>query len=101
MSNTNHDNTYDLPLIDLIIQSGLAITTAEARRLIVQGAVSLNSQRVTNTKANVTLTDEETTLQVGKHYVVKVKMQPSYFREEKIIQIEKVVSYSVEPLSQG
>ncbi|MBI2170557.1 MAG: tyrosine--tRNA ligase [Chloroflexi bacterium] len=44
-------------LVDLLVESGLAPSRAEGRRLVQSGGVTVNSQRVTDARAAVTLAD--------------------------------------------
>ncbi len=59
-------------LADLLSQTGLAASKAEARRLIEQGGVKLDSEKVSNPKAMVDL-DGEILIQVGKRRFLKLK----------------------------
>ena len=59
-------------LADLMIQTNLVTSKKEAKRLIEQGGVKLNGERVSNTSAEVDLRDV-ILLQVGKHRFLKVK----------------------------
>ena len=59
-------------LADLLSQTGLATSKAEARRLIEQGGVKLDSEKVSNSKAMVEL-DGEILIQVGKRRFLKLK----------------------------
>ena len=57
----------------LIAQLGLATSTTEATRLLEQGAVSWNNQKVTDSKAELDLSQASTyILRVGKRHFVKV-----------------------------
>jgi tyrosyl-tRNA synthetase len=57
----------------LIAQLGLATSTTEATRLLEQGAVSWNNQKVTDSKAELDLSQGSTyILRVGKRHFVKV-----------------------------
>jgi tyrosyl-tRNA synthetase len=59
-------------LADLLAQLNLAASKKEAKRLIEQGGVKLNGEKVSNTGAEVAL-DGEILLQVGKRRFLKVK----------------------------
>jgi tyrosyl-tRNA synthetase len=59
-------------LADLLVQTNLAPSKKEARRLIEQGGVKLNGDKVSNTNAEIELTGE-ILLQVGKRKFLKVK----------------------------
>jgi tyrosyl-tRNA synthetase len=57
----------------LISQLGLAASTTEATRLLEQGAVSWNNQKITDSKAELDLSQASTyILRVGKRHFVKV-----------------------------
>jgi tyrosyl-tRNA synthetase len=64
--------TAGVPVIDLLVETGLATSKSAARRLIQQGGASLNGTRVTNLEALVTsadLHDRALLLRAGrKHY---------------------------------
>jgi tyrosyl-tRNA synthetase len=59
-------------LADLLVQTGLAPSKKEARRLIEQGGVKSNGEKVSNTNAEIELKDE-ILLQVGKRKFLKIK----------------------------
>ncbi|HVE57905.1 MAG TPA: tyrosine--tRNA ligase [Pyrinomonadaceae bacterium] len=59
-------------LADLLVQTNLAPSKKEARRLIEQGGVKLNGEKVSNTNAEIELKDE-ILLQVGKRKFLKIK----------------------------
>jgi tyrosyl-tRNA synthetase len=59
-------------LADLLAQLNLAASKKEAKRLIEQGGVKLNGEKVSNTNAEIEVTDE-ILLQVGKRRFLKVK----------------------------
>jgi len=63
--------TYNLA--DLLVQTNLAASKKEARRLIEQGGVKLNGEKASNTSAEIELKDE-ILLQVGKRKFLKVKV---------------------------
>ncbi len=60
-------------LADLLVQTNLAPSKKEAKRLIEQGGVKLNSEKVSNTNAEFELKDE-ILLQVAKRKFLKVKV---------------------------
>ena len=62
-----------IAILDLIKQVGFAASSGEARRLIEQGAVSVDDQKVSDLKANVELTSDQKILRVGKRRVCGVK----------------------------
>ena len=59
-------------LAELLVQTNLAASKGEAKRLIEQGGVKLNGEKVSNSKAEIDLQDE-ILLQVGKRKFLKVK----------------------------
>lgn len=61
-------------IIALVVECGFASSNSEARRLVQQGAVSVDDDKVTDPKAEVTL-DGEHVLKVGKRRVCKVKAE--------------------------
>ena len=60
-------------LADLLAQLNLAASKKEAKRLIEQGGVKLNGEKVSDTSAEIDLSDE-ILLQVGKRRFLKVKV---------------------------
>ena len=62
--------TYNLA--DLLVQTNLAPSKKEAKRLIEQGGVKLNGEKVSDTNAEIELAGE-ILLQVGKRKFLKVK----------------------------
>ncbi|MFW5684194.1 MAG: tyrosine--tRNA ligase [Spirochaetota bacterium] len=54
------------PIIELLVDNGLAASRSEARRLVAQGAVSLDGVRVTAIEHEIALTSEPQLLRVGK-----------------------------------
>ena len=60
-------------IVQLVTDCGGACSNSEARRLIRQGAVKVNDERITDEKANVEVADGDV-LQVGKRTFAKVKL---------------------------
>ena len=60
-------------LADLLVQTNLAPSKKEASRLIEQGGVKLNGEKVSNANAEIELANE-ILLQVGKRRFLKVKV---------------------------
>jgi tyrosyl-tRNA synthetase len=58
-------------IVDLLRHLGAVTSTSEARRLIEAGAISLNDQKVTDFKAQLTLTSGML-IKVGKHRFYKI-----------------------------
>ena len=65
-------NKKKLPLFDIISQSA-GISKGEARRLVHQGGVKLDGQKVSDPAQEVTLDAQEQTLQVGKRRFFYIK----------------------------
>ncbi|HQU81901.1 MAG TPA: tyrosine--tRNA ligase [Pyrinomonadaceae bacterium] len=65
-------NAGNYNLADLLVQTNLAPSKKEAKRLIEQGGVKLNGEKVSNTNAEIELKDE-ILLQVGKRKFLKIK----------------------------
>ncbi|HEX9929990.1 MAG TPA: tyrosine--tRNA ligase [Pyrinomonadaceae bacterium] len=59
-------------LTKLLAETGLAASVGEARRLIEQGGVKINGEKVTNANADVEISDEGILLQVGKRKFLRV-----------------------------
>jgi tyrosyl-tRNA synthetase len=53
------------------------VSVSEARRLITQGALKIDGNKVTEVAAEITITSEEKVVQVGKRKFFKVKSEPS------------------------
>ena len=66
-------------LIDVLIRSNLASSKSEARRLIEQGGVKLNNEKVADPKAQISKKDFDVggiaTLSVGKRKIVKLVLE--------------------------
>ncbi len=62
--------TYKLP--ELLLETGLAASKGEAKRLIEQGGVRINGEKASNPNADLDVSKEETLLQVGKRKFLKV-----------------------------
>jgi len=61
-------------LADLLVQTNLAASKGEAKRLIEQGGVKLNAEKISNAKAEIDLKDE-ILIQVGKRKFLKIKAE--------------------------
>lgn len=61
-------------LIKLLVLAGLAESNSEARRLISQGGVSLNGDRINDVDANVPVKDGAV-LQVGRRRFARIRLQ--------------------------
>jgi tyrosyl-tRNA synthetase len=60
-------------LADLLVDAGLAASKGEARRLIEQGGVKVNSEKLSNSAAEIVVSSDATLLQVGKRKFLKVR----------------------------
>ncbi|RLC67027.1 MAG: tyrosine--tRNA ligase [Chloroflexi bacterium] len=61
-------------LVDLIYDAGFAPSKSQARRLVQQGAVRLDGERITSIEAEITVEDESV-LQVGKRRFLRLIRQ--------------------------
>lgn len=59
-------------LADLLVQTNLAASKGEAKRLIEQGGVKMNGEKIADAKAEINL-QNETLFQVGKRKFLKIK----------------------------
>jgi tyrosyl-tRNA synthetase len=60
-------------LAELLVDTGLAASKGEARRLIEQGGVKVNGEKASNTAAEIAIGGDATLLQVGKRKFLKVR----------------------------
>jgi tyrosyl-tRNA synthetase len=68
-----HPSAQTIKLVDLLVQMELAPSKAEARRLISQGGVKLNGERISEATFDLdTHTVKEAHLQVGKLKFLKI-----------------------------
>jgi len=65
------ESNWKLP--KLLAETGLAASVGEARRLIEQGGVKINGEKITNANADVQIGDDSILLQVGKRKFLRVK----------------------------
>jgi tyrosyl-tRNA synthetase len=65
-------STSSAGIIALLVGTGLAESNSAARRLIVQGGVSVNGERVLDPEATIPF-QEELLLKVGKRRFLRVK----------------------------
>ncbi|MHB1685821.1 MAG: tyrosine--tRNA ligase [Ignavibacteriaceae bacterium] len=63
----------EIGILDLLIKVNFAPSKGEARRLVVQGGVSIDGNRVDDISANIKL-DKELILKVGKRKFIKIKI---------------------------
>lgn len=62
-----------IAILDLLKQVGFASSSGEARRLIEQGAVSLDDAKITDIKASIELGSDQKILRAGKRRICGVK----------------------------
>lgn len=60
----------ELSLVDLLVKSNLAPSKSEARRLIIQGGIKVNNEKMTNPDEVITISD--TVVSKGKKNIIKV-----------------------------
>ncbi|NOZ12461.1 MAG: tyrosine--tRNA ligase [Acidobacteria bacterium] len=63
----------DVPLAKLIADNGMAKSGGEARRLIRQGAVSIDGEKIADPAFHLTLDQDESILKVGKRRFARLK----------------------------
>ena len=61
----------ELPILELIVQVGFASSNSEARRLVMQGGVSIDNEKVSDTKTIIKF-DHDMILKVGKRNFIKL-----------------------------
>jgi tyrosyl-tRNA synthetase len=59
-------------LAELLVQTGLAASKGEARRLIEQGGVKIDGEKVAASNADITIGNESILFQVGKRKFLRV-----------------------------
>ena len=69
-------STHDalISYVDLLLKTNLAVSRSEAKRLIEQGGVEVDNERITDTNGETTLKDG-IIVQVGKRKFVKITME--------------------------
>ncbi len=65
------ENNYKIEIIDLIVLTNLAPSKGEARRLITQGGVSIDGNKITDVKALIEIVSGSV-LKVGKRNFIKL-----------------------------
>jgi tyrosyl-tRNA synthetase len=65
-----------LKLVDLLVRAGLAASKTEGRRLVTQGGVSLEGERITQPDAEVTVRDGAV-LRVGRRRFARLRIEGS------------------------
>jgi tyrosyl-tRNA synthetase len=61
------------PLAELLVSIGMAASKGQAKRLIEQGRVGVNSEKATNAKPELSFNpNEKTLIQVGKFRFVRL-----------------------------
>lgn len=61
-------------LVDLMVDNGLASSKGEARRLIEQGGVKVNGEKITMTHAEIEIPPNGIAVQVGKRNFLRFKI---------------------------
>jgi len=69
-------NSKQIPLTKLLAEQNLAASLSEARRLIVQGGVQVDGEKILDT-AYVIENKKEATIKAGKRKFIKVSFRPS------------------------
>lgn len=64
--------TGNYKLADLLVNTGLATSKGEARRLIEQGGVRVNGEKASNAAIEIAIAGDSTLLQVGKRKFLKI-----------------------------
>ena len=62
-------------IADLLAETGLTASKGEARRLIEQGGVKIDGEKASNSAAEISVSDKEVLLQVGKRKFLRVGSQ--------------------------
>ena len=68
---THKASKREMPIIDLLVESGLCASKSEARRLIEQKGIRVNDQDVIEVNATIKI-DKATTIQKGKNTFLKI-----------------------------
>jgi tyrosyl-tRNA synthetase len=66
------DNLGEMNILDVLLKINFASSKGEARRLVMQGGVSVNSDKIDDINRNIVLTDD-TIIKVGKRKFIKLK----------------------------
>lgn len=67
----NFENQKEFEILDLIVNVGFATSKGEARRLLIQGGVSIDGEKINDIKTIIKL-DKDFILKVGKRNFIKV-----------------------------
>jgi tyrosyl-tRNA synthetase len=65
------DGINEIDILDLIVKVGFAPSKGEARRLVTQGGVTINGEKISDFKAVINL-ENEFILKVGKRNFIKI-----------------------------
>lgn len=68
----NHKITSSKGILDILVETGLASSNGEGRRLIKQGGIKLNGEPVTDERLEISGSKEGDILQRGKRQLVKL-----------------------------
>jgi len=60
-------------VVEVVLEVGFVASKSEARRLITQGGVRVDGERVEHVEADIDLTTNDTLLQVGKRRFVRIR----------------------------
>jgi len=60
-------------VVEVVLEVGFVASKSEARRLITQGGVRVDGERVEHVEADIDLTTHDTLLQVGKRRFVRIR----------------------------
>lgn len=72
INQTRLSENHKIGVLDLLVLAGLAKSNSEVRRLIKEGAIKIDDDKVTNEKLEVYISEEGLLLQKGKKQFVKV-----------------------------
>jgi len=71
MPEMKHESSEEITLLDLIMKAGFAPSRGEARRLITQGGVSIDGEKITDAKYSFS-PENDFILKVGKRKFMKI-----------------------------
>lgn len=60
-------------LIDIIVFTSVVNSKSDARRLILQGGIKINGEKITDIKKDIVITKEGIVIQIGKRHFIKIK----------------------------
>jgi tyrosyl-tRNA synthetase len=71
MPEKEFESGKEIPIIDLIMDVGFAPSRGEARRLVIQGGVSIDGNKITDFKQTIKI-EKDFVLKVGKRKFIKI-----------------------------